>query len=74
MSTLSDDPLVPLGLLVGGFLIVAAIGTLVTAPWQWYGSTRVSVLRISGTIGMLLIGVGLIYIAWGAEWIAQRRA
>lgn len=72
MSTLTDDPLALVGLLVGGFLIVAALGTLLTAPWQWYGSTTVTVLRILGTIGMLLIGVGLLYVAWGAEWMAKR--
>lgn len=72
MSTVTDDPLLPLGLLVGAFLIVAGIGTLVTAPWQYHGSQMVTILRIAGTIGMILIGIGLIYVAWGADWLAAR--
>ena len=68
------DPLTPIGVLVGVLLVVGAFGTFVTAPWQYHGSTAVTVLRIAGTIGMLLIGVGLIYVAWGASWIANRRA
>lgn len=74
MSTWTEDPLLPLGLLVGGFLIIAGIGTLVTAPWQYHGSTTVAILRILGTIGTILIGLGLIYVAWGAEWLSARRS
>lgn len=69
-----EDPLTPLGVLVGLFLVLAAVGTLVTAPWAYSGSTTVSVLRIVGTIGTLAVGVGLVYVAWGAEYLATRRA
>ncbi len=74
MARWSDDPLTPIGILVGAFLIVAAIGTFATAPWQYHGSTAVTVLRLVGTVGMLAVGVGLIYVAWGARWLAARRA
>ena len=74
MATVTDDPLVPLGVFGGLFLILVGVGTLATAPWQYYGSTTVTVLRIAGTIGTILIGLGLIYVAWGMEWLAARRA
>lgn len=73
MSRWVDDPLVPLGVLVGTFLVLAGLGTAITAPWQYYGDTRVTILRILGTIGIVLIGLGLIYVAWGATWLAERR-
>ena len=74
MSSWTEDPLIPIGVVVGAFLIVAGIGTLVTAPWQHQGSTLVAVLRILGTVGTILIGIGLIYVVWGHQWIAARRA
>lgn len=74
MRSLPDDPLVILGVLVGGFLIAVGLGTLITAPWQYYGSTAVTVLRIIGTLGTILIGIGMIYVAWGHEWWAARKA
>lgn len=74
MATWTDDPLEPLGVLVGVFLVIAGLGTLVTAPWAYHGSTGVTILRIVGTIGTILIGLGLLYVAWGAEWVATRRA
>lgn len=74
MSKWTADPLVPLGVIVGAFLILAGIGTLVTAPWQYQGSTLVTILRILGTLGTILIGLGLIYVVWGAQWLSARRA
>ena len=74
MSRLTDDPLTPLGVLVGLFLILVGVGTIVTAPWQYQPSTTVTVLRIIGTVGTILIGIGMIYIAWGMNWLAARRA
>ena len=74
MTRLTEDPLLFGGVLVGGFLLLAGLGTLVTAPWQYYGSTGVTILRIVGTLGMILIGVGLLYVAWGVDWMAARDA
>lgn len=69
-----DEPLVVVGVLVGAFLILAGGGTLVTAPWRYYGSTAVSILRIAGAVGTVLIGIGMIYLAWGQERWSARRA
>ena len=66
--------LLTIGLLVGLFLIVAGLGTLVTAPWQYHGSTAVTILRIVGTIGTILIGLGLVYLSWGEAFLARRKA
>lgn len=73
MSRWVDDPLVPIGIVVGLFLVVAGIGTLITAPWQYHGSQFVTVLRILGTLGTIMIGIGLIYIVWGHGWLDNRR-
>lgn len=73
MAAFVDDPLVPLGAAAGLFLVVVALGTLITAPWQYHGSTTVSVLRITGSVATLLLGVGLVYVAWGADWLDARR-
>lgn len=69
-----DSHLMTIGLLVGLVLIVAGLGTLVTAPWQYHGSTTVTILRIFGTLGTILIGIGLVYLAWGEEFLARRKA
>lgn len=74
MKDWRSDPLLPLGVLVGLFLILAGLGTLVTAPWQYHGSTAVTVLRIIGTVGTILVGVGLIYVVWGHSWLETRRS
>lgn len=74
MTRWPADPLVPLGVLVGLFLIAVGVGTLVTAPWQYYGSQAVTILRIIGTIGTILIGIALIYVVWVHDWLAARRS
>lgn len=74
MTTWPEDPLVPLGVLAGIVLVLGGLGTLATAPWQYYGDTTVTVLRIAGTVGTILIGLGLVYVAGGSRWLAARRA
>lgn len=74
MSRWLEDPLLSIAVVVGVILVLAGLGTLVTAPWRYYGSTAVTVLRIVGTIGTILVGIGLIYVAWGREWWAARQA
>lgn len=74
MASLTNDPLVPLGIVVGLFLVAAGLGTLITAPWQYHGSQAVTVLRIAGTVGTILIGIGLIYLVWAQDWLARRRS
>lgn len=73
MPTMPTEPIHLISVLVGVVLIVAGVGTLATAPWQYYGSATVTVLRILGTVGMMVIGVGIIYVAWGQEWMSTRR-
>ena len=74
MAQWMDGPVVAIGIIVGVFLIVAGLGTLITAPWQYHGSQAVTVLRIVGTLGTILIGAGLVYLVWGQQWLAQRRS
>ena len=74
MSRVTEDPVMVMGVVVGVILIGAGVGTLVTAPWQYYGSSAVTVLRILGTVGTILIGLGLLYFSWGMEWLDARNA
>lgn len=74
MSRWLRDPLLVAGVLVGVFLVLAGAGTLITAPWQYYGNTAVTGLRIVGAIGTVLIGIGLVYLAWGHEWWQARQS
>lgn len=62
MNVSLDEPLEPLGILVGLLLIAAGVGTLATAPWTYSGSTTVTVLRIAGTVATIAIGVGLLWL------------
>ena len=74
MSQGGSDWLTLIGIIVGLFLIAAGLGTVVTAPWQYQASLVVAGLRIIGTIGTILIGLGLIYVVWGHAWLTARNA
>lgn len=66
MSAISDrisDTLEPIGIVVGAFLILAALGTVVGMPWQTNGNTVVTLLQFVGIASMIAIGGGLIWLA-----------
>jgi hypothetical protein len=62
MTTVLDDPLEPLGIAVGAFLVLAALGTIAGAPWTTLGSLGTAVVRVLGALLMAGVGVGLIYL------------
>lgn len=55
------DRLELLGVLVGAFLVLAGLGTVVGQPWATAGSTVVAVLRILGALMAIAIGAGLVW-------------
>jgi len=61
MQQLFADTLDVYGVLVGAFVALVGIGTLVGMPWQYSGSTAVTVLQILGSLAAVALGVGL---AW----------
>lgn len=63
LDNLFADRLEPIGIAVGVFVVLAALGTLAGAPWTTNGSGLVSVIQLVGIAGMIAIGVGLAWLA-----------
>ncbi|MDR5656577.1 MAG: hypothetical protein ACQEQJ_06080 [Halobacteriota archaeon] len=52
-----QDRLTVVGLLVGVFVLVVGLGTLLGQPWQYAaGGAPVMVLQLLGALGALVIG------------------
>ena len=56
-----EDDLDALGVLVGAFVALVGLGTLVGMPWQYSGSIVVTVFQVLGAVAVVALGVGL---AW----------
>ena len=70
MNALTDgleDPLKPLGVAGGVFLVLAAAGTIVGAPWTTQATIGSAVLQIIGALLMAALGAGLAYLSWNDE-------
>lgn len=63
MQQLFADKLDLYGVLVGAFLALVGLGTLVGMPWQYSGGNLVTVLQILGALSAIGIGVGLAWLA-----------
>lgn len=63
MQQVFDDSLDAYGVLVGAFVALVGVGTLVGMPWQYANSTAVTVLQILGALATVGIGVGLAWLA-----------
>ena len=67
MNVLSDyvtDTLEPLGIGVGAFLVLAALGTIAGAPWATHAAITSAVVQVLGSVLMAILGLGLIYVSW----------
>lgn len=58
-----DWPLKPLGAVVGVFLVLAALGTIIGAPWATSISVAVGIIQVIGALLMAALGVGLFYLS-----------
>jgi len=58
------DKLEVLGVLVGAFLVLVALGTLVGTPWVYNIDPLASVIQIVGVVAMAAIGVGLVWLSY----------
>jgi hypothetical protein len=64
MQQVFADKLDLYGVLVGAFLALVGLGTLVGMPWQYSGGGGlVTVLQILGALSAIGIGVGLAWLA-----------
>ncbi|WP_336001611.1 hypothetical protein [Halorientalis halophila] len=57
-----SDELELLGLLVGAFMILVGIGTVVGLPWQTAESALVGVLQVVGGLVAVAVGAALVWI------------
>lgn len=57
------DTLEPLGIAVGAFLILGALGTLLGAPWATAGSTAVVIVQLVGIALVVAVGAGLVWLS-----------
>ncbi|MCG1004565.1 MULTISPECIES: hypothetical protein [Halobacterium] len=63
MQQLFADTLDVYGVLVGVFVALVGIATLVGMPWQYTNSGVVTVLQALGALGAVGIGAGLAWLA-----------
>jgi len=62
-----EDRLAVLGVLVGGFVIVVGLGTLLGQPWTTNGNTAAVVVQLVGIIATIAVGGLLIVITYADE-------
>jgi protein-S-isoprenylcysteine O-methyltransferase Ste14 len=58
-----EDTLKPLGIAVGAFLILGALGTLLGAPWATAASTPAAVVQLVGIALVVAVGAGLVWLS-----------
>lgn len=63
MQQLFADTLDVYGVLVGVFVALVGVGTLVGMPWQYTNSGVVTVFQALGALGAVGVGVGLAWLA-----------
>jgi len=62
-----EDRLSVLGVLVGGFVVITGLGTLLGAPWATAASTPVLLVQLLGIVATVIIGVLLIVITYADD-------
>jgi len=59
-----DDPLEPLGIAAGTFLVLAALGTLAGAPWTTEKAIAAAGVQVVGAVLMIVLGAAVAYLGW----------
>lgn len=62
-----EDSLAILGVLVGAFVIVVGLGTLLGQPWTTTENTSAVVVQMVGILATIAIGVLLVVITYADE-------
>jgi hypothetical protein len=61
------DRLEPLGILLGGFLVLVALGTLAGTPWATGLSTGALALQLIGIVVLAALGVGIVWLSYVSD-------
>ncbi|GAA0295226.1 hypothetical protein [Halarchaeum salinum] len=61
------DPFDALGTVLGVYLALAALATLVGMPWQYTGGAAVMVIQIVGCVLTFLVGAALLALVYRTE-------
>lgn len=61
MNVFADD-LDVFGVLVGAFLALVGVGTLVGMPWEYSGGGFVAAFQILGGVSVVALGAGLVWL------------
>ncbi|WP_276273549.1 hypothetical protein [Haloarcula litorea] len=70
MNALTDrfeEPYEPIGVAAGTFLVLAALGTVVGAPWTTQASVVTAGIEVVGSVLMAVLGAALAYLSWTAN-------
>lgn len=59
-----QDRLEPVGIALGAFLVLVAIGTASGMPWTTLNSTGAAALQIIGILVLAALGVGLAVLSY----------
>lgn len=60
-----EDPLSPLGVAVGAFLVLVGLATLAGTPWAYKsGSAVVMAGQVVGALAAIAIGAGLAWLVY----------
>jgi hypothetical protein len=62
-----EDRLALLGVLVGAFVIVVGLGTLLGTPWTTAASTSAVVVQLLGIVATIAVGVVLIVVTYADD-------
>ncbi|MFB6254336.1 MAG: hypothetical protein ABEI06_06995 [Halobacteriaceae archaeon] len=47
---------------IGGYILLAGLYTFIGMPWNYVSSIAVSALQILGALGLVAVGIGLLWI------------
>jgi hypothetical protein len=57
-----DDRLELLGVLVGLFVVIAGLGTLVSQPWSTTGNSSAAIVQTLGVLATIAVGVVVVLV------------
>jgi uridylate kinase len=67
MDSSFDDSLAVLGVLVGGFVVVVGLGTLLGLPWTSTDSTAAAAAQMVGIVVTIAIGLLLVFLTYADD-------
>lgn len=62
-----QDRLAVIGVFLGGFVILAALGTLLGLPWTTTENTAAAAVQMVGIVATIAVGVALLLVTYADE-------